>query len=433
MAAPTPFGYTGLSIIGLGTGRPPYNIRPEDVDEYSLRHFEQTPAMKKVLGINKKTGIKTRGVIAMTDHPILNMEKTAHMGYIHDTFVKEGIPMATTASRQAIEEAGIDMSEITHVVAATCTDTAHPGFDHWLIKSLGFKQPVERVLLHGTGCSGSLAAMRTASELALGHAARQKPARILCVALEIASTLIRAELDYVHNRQQTRIAATIFADGASALVVSNSVGRQAEPIYDIVGWHFDMIPDSDHELAFTGDDNGWHTVLTPAVPNLTGASVPPALKKFLKVLPCLPSEYKTPTDFDWAIHPGGAAILEGIESHLKLTKKHTRASWDYYANCGNTSSATLYSVLKMMTTPEMDAQAPGGRPKEYVIGAAFGPGITVELSMLKRNMNYKGRAAGLTGLHTPPETSMTAAEEEAEQRRLHTQGFGARSLHTMAI
>lgn len=212
--------------------------------------------MKKALKINKKTGIKTRGSLITIDHPVLNMDKTAHMGYIHDTFVKEGIPLATEASRQAIAEAGIDMSEITHVVAATCTDTSNPGYDHWLIKSLGIKQPVERVLLHGVGCGGSLAVMRTASQLALGHAARQKPARILCVTLEVITTLIRAELDYVHDRQETRIAATIFSDGASALVLSNSVGRQAEPIYDIIGWHFDMIPDSDNELGFTGDNNG---------------------------------------------------------------------------------------------------------------------------------------------------------------------------------
>lgn len=48
----------------------------------------------------------------------------------------------------------------------------------------------------------------------------------------------------------------------------------------------------------------------------------------------------------------------------------------------------------------MDALAPGGRVKDFVVGCAFGPGITVEMCMLKRVVDGVRR----TGMETPPET-----------------------------
>jgi type III polyketide synthase len=56
----------------------------------------------------------------------------------------------------------------------------------------------------------------------------------------------------------------------------------------------------------------------------------------------------------------------------------------------------------------MDALAPGGRVKDYVVGCAFGPGIAVEMCMLKRNMGVNG----ITGLQTPPETESEASRSE---------------------
>jgi len=97
------------------------------------------------------------------------------------------------------------------------------------------------------------------------------------------------------------------------------------------------------------------------------------------------------------MHPGGALILTGAEKALGITPEHMRASYDTYMNHGNSSSATIFAVLDRLRSKEMDVYAPGGRSKEYVVGCAFGPGITVEACMLRRNL-------GVTGLQTPPET-----------------------------
>jgi fungal type III polyketide synthase len=110
------------------------------------------------------------------------------------------------------------------------------------------------------------------------------------------------------------------------------------------------------------------------------------------------------------MHPGGATILSGAEKALKLTPEHMRASYDTYINHGNSSSATILSVLDRLRAKDMDAMAPGGRVKDYVVGCAFGPGIAVEMCMLKRNLATPSSA--ITGLQTPPETESEASRSD---------------------
>lgn len=151
------------------------------------------------------------------------------------------------------------MDEITHVVSTTCTNSANPGFDHYVIKQLGLKSGVERVLLHGIGCSGGLAAIRTACNLALGSSFRRKPARVLVIACEISSLLVRSELDSIDQDQAIRIGVCLFSDCASSIILSNGIGEDdgsRGPIYDILGWRHEILEDTDKDLGFDVDPLG---------------------------------------------------------------------------------------------------------------------------------------------------------------------------------
>ena len=364
--------------------------------------------MKKVLGINKFTGIDTRSSIGNSDHPLVNQPQAPTIAELHATFMSDGVPLAIEAARKAIAEARIDISQITHIVSTTCTDSANPGFDHFVAKGLGITHQVEKALLHGIGCSGGLATLRTAANLALGHTFRRKPARILCVALEISTTLARSELDSINELQETRVGACLFSDCASAVILSNGIGGQVEePVYQLLGWDHKIIPDTEGDLGFDVDPAGWKVVLSPRVPGLTAKMLAPSFSDLLESVPGLPTEYREAADFDWAMHPGGATILTGAERAMGISSEHMRASYDTYINRGNSSSATIFSVMNRLRSKEMDVLAPDGRVREYVVGCAFGPGISVETCMLKRNMNR-----GCSGLQTPPETDSEASRSE---------------------
>lgn len=111
---------------------------------------------------------------------------------------------------------------------------------------------------------------------------------------------------------------------------------------------------------------------------MASAAVNPAFRDLIKSLPELQNGSKPPTaaDFDWALHPGGSSIITGVEQAMNLTSDHLRASYETYMNYGNSSSATIISVLDRLRKID------GGR--ENVIACAFGPGIALEMMVLRR-------------------------------------------------
>lgn len=208
--------------------------------------------------INEYTGIDTRSAIGTIDHPLVNMDRAPNVAELSEMFMKEGVALAVTAAQKAIAEAGIDSSDITHVVSTTCTNSANPGFDHYVCKQLGISHTVEKILLHGIGCSGGLAALRTAANIAMGSSFRRRPARVLVIALEICSFLVRSEMDSIDELQETRIGITLFSDCASSLVLSNGLGSESdkEPVYELLGWEHRIIPDTEQDLGFDVDPLG---------------------------------------------------------------------------------------------------------------------------------------------------------------------------------
>lgn len=218
--------------------------------------------LKKVLSINRFTGIETRAAIGTVDHPLANQPNPPTITQLDDFFRKEGVRLSVNACRKAIKEWGGSVDEITHVISTTCTNSANPGFDHFVIKELGIKSSVEKILLHGVGCSGGLAAIRTAANTALGSSYRQKPARILVLACEISSLLVRSELESIDKDQTVRIGVCLFSDCASSVVLSNGIGDHvgSEPIYELLGWKHEVLEDTEHDLGFDIDPlGGWIT------------------------------------------------------------------------------------------------------------------------------------------------------------------------------
>jgi type III polyketide synthase len=98
------------------------------------------------------------------------------------------------------------------------------------------------------------------------------------------------------------------------------------------------------------------------------------------------------SNFDWAIHPGGATILQGARQALHLTDDHIRASLEVYQNYGNSSSPTVLIVL--------DKLRQMGEGRENVVATSFGPGLTIEMCMMKRCRHVATTPSSADGEHT---------------------------------
>lgn len=98
------------------------------------------------------------------------------------------------------------------------------------------------------------------------------------------------------------------------------------------------------------------------------------------------------SSFDWAIHPGGATILQGAKQALHLSDDHIRASLDVYQNYGNSSSPTVLIVLDKLRRM--------GQGRENVVATSFGPGLTVEMCMLRRCLHVAPTSTSRGSEHT---------------------------------
>jgi fungal type III polyketide synthase len=117
-------------------------------------------------------------------------------------------------------------------------------------------------------------------------------------------------------------------------------------------------------------------VLSQRVPKLASGAVPAMFDDLVSSIPELVDQSKfKASQYDWALHPGGATILSGIERVMNVKSELLRASYEIYMSHGNSSSATFFSVLNRLLE---------GETTQHIMGCAFGPGIAVEMAVLKR-------------------------------------------------
>ena len=165
-------------------------------------------------------------------------------------FREHAAQLAVQACRKAIREWGGQLRDITHTVAVTCTNAGSPGFDLDVVTLLGLQLNVDRTLLHGVGCAGGLAALRTAAPMA--RASGGRPANILIFACEIPSSQVTAELESAEHSAQASIGPALFSDGAAALMLCNGAAFSCShaAIHSLLDWTTMRVPDTEPMMAY---------------------------------------------------------------------------------------------------------------------------------------------------------------------------------------
>jgi predicted naringenin-chalcone synthase len=85
----------------------------------------------------------------------------------------EAAELAALAVGSALENAGCDADEITHLVTVSCSGFSAPGFDVGLIERLGMRRDVARTHVGFMGCHGALNGMRVAAAFAKARPANR--------------------------------------------------------------------------------------------------------------------------------------------------------------------------------------------------------------------------------------------------------------------
>lgn len=272
---------------------------------------------------------------------------------------RNALELALLAAQNCLARAGVAAREIDLLVTSSCTGVLLPSLSALLVAPLGLRSDVRRLPITELGCAGGAGALAQAH----AHVRAFPGSRVLVIAVELPTLTFQP----ADASPANLVASSLFGDGAAAVLVTSD--SSAAPI-EIVATHTELLPDSIGDMGFDLRDSGLHVVLSKHVPRIVAEHAPAVVRRFLA------RHELAPRDLAFVVlHPGGRKVLEALESGLELERSHTAAAWDVLRDHGNQSSAAVLFVLG-----ETLAR---GVPAGHGLLAAFGPGITVELALLR--------------------------------------------------
>jgi alkylresorcinol/alkylpyrone synthase len=277
-------------------------------------------------------------------------------------------------TRACLARAARPAEEIDLIVSVSCTGVMIPSVDAFLLDSLGMRRDVVRLPITELGCVGGAASVARANDYLRAH----PRARALVLAIELPSlSLQRRDLS-----MDNLVASALFGDGAAAVLMAGDDTPEAKAAAGGAGPRGDPVrvvetacytrPTSTDALGFDLHEDGFHAVLAKQVPANVRVDLHEQVRRLTDRASVDPRALSA-----FVLHPGGKRILGAAEEALGLTRAHTQPSWDVMRDHGNQSSASVLFVL--------DRWVNGRRPARGTLGvmAAFGPGLTTELSLLE--------------------------------------------------
>ncbi|GAB3849337.1 type III polyketide synthase [Nesterenkonia populi] len=281
---------------------------------------------------------------------------TPGTGTRNEMYRRQAPPLAREAAHSALQEARIGEADITHLITVSCTGFFAPGIDYHLIRDLGLPTSVERSHLGFMGCAAAIPALRQAAQITDSHPG----AVVLIVSVELCSLHIRSSSD-----PEQIVAASVFADGAAAAVVTADTGRGRSGGLSMDHFTTALTEEGEADMVWTIGDQGFDMRLSAEVPRIIGREIRAAVDRLV-------GSAEAPQT--WAVHPGGRSVLDRVEKGLGLGPDALQPSRAVLSDYGNMSSATILFILRRIM------QDPA--PRAPIAALAFGPGLTVESALL---------------------------------------------------
>ncbi len=346
---------TPVTLLSLATATPPNVIRQNDAlataRELMAHEFRDFERMRSVFA---NAGIAERQLARPVEwylQPRDFTERTA-------VYLEVALDLFVIAAERALAEASLDADAIDTIVTVSSTGIATPSLEARAMAGMGFRSDVVRVPVFGLGCAGGVSGLGLAAKLA-----RATPgSTVLFVTVELCSLALRT----ADVGKADIVAAALFGDGAAACVVKSG----DEGFVQISGSAEKTWPDTLDIMGWKIESSGFGVVLHRAIPSFAKRHFQEAMEQMLA------PQGLVIGDVDRFIcHPGGAKVVDAIESAFALNQgslDHERAILRQH---GNMSAPTALFVL--------DRVREGGLLPLSVL-TALGPGFTASTVTLKR-------------------------------------------------
>lgn len=344
-----------VKLSSIATAVPEHVIRQSDAIAVATDLYgSKLHGFKRLATVFENTGIRERHSV----RPLSWFYEPHGWQDRMDAFVEGASQLFIDVASRAIEQAGLKARDIDCVVVASTTGFTTPSIEARVASRMGFRTDIVRVPLFGLGCAAGVSGFTIASRLA---EARPKT-NVLFVAIELCSLAFRLDKPTPVNV----VASALFGDGAAACVLAHD--GDALATVETTGEH--LFKDSLDVMGWSVDDTGLGIVLAQSLPPFVRSHVGPALEGILT------RNGLRLSDIDrFVFHPGGAKVLDALESALSLGQGTLNDEREVLAQYGNMSSPTVLFVL--------DRAVRTGLPdRSAMIG--MGPGFSASCVTLRR-------------------------------------------------
>ncbi|XP_039123236.1 chalcone synthase 2-like [Dioscorea cayenensis subsp. rotundata] len=368
------------TILAIGTANPPNVIDQSTYPDYYFRvtNSEHKQDLKnKFRRICERSTVKKRYTYLTEDilkeNPNMCIYKAPSTDVRQEITVSAVPELASMAAVKALEEWGRPSSEITHLVFCAMTGADMPGADYQLLKLLGLSHTINRTMLYSLGCYAGGTVLRIAKDIAENN----KGARVLVVSSEIMTQVFRGP-DEAHF--DSLIGEAIFGDGAAALVVgADPIMDVEKPVFEIGFAMQAVLPDSEGSVEGHYGYAGLTFHLQNKLPHVVAKNIEKSLKQVFE-----PVGVTDWNELFYIVHPGGPAILDKTEEELKLSQGKLRTTRQVLSEYGNMSSATVLFIMDEMRKRSVEeGKGSTGEGHELGVLLGFGPGLTMELVVLR--------------------------------------------------
>lgn len=267
--------------------------------------------------------------------------------------------LAPEMLKKAVEDAADESlrQRLTHVVTVCSSGIATPTLECLIAPDLGIPASARRVPVFGLGCAGGAAGLAIARDLACSS----PDACVLLLVIELTSLTLMTE----DASRRNFVACALFGDGAAAAVIG--APTKSHPSLATLGPSVTkLIPDTLDLMGWEVEEGGWRVVFSPRIPAV--------VRRQVKELVDEATDGERPAYF--ALHPGGAKVIDAYEQSLELDGHDLRFSQGVLSDHGNMSAATVLFVLeRLLKDPK--------RPAGSAVMTAFGPGFSAEAMSLQ--------------------------------------------------
>jgi len=357
-----------MRIASVGTAFPPHRYPQAVITEALKERMQDKLAMPDIMDrLHGNCGVDYRHIM----FPLDTLGTISGFGPSNDAWIKGALELGQEAIEKALDQAGIEVSDISAIFFTSVTGIACPSIDARLVNLMGFPKNIKRTPIFGLGCVAGAAGISRAADYVRAYPDQYA----ILLSVELCSLTWQED----DASMAAIVASGLFGDGAAAVVLAGEQTPHGmrptsvqEPCPRVVATKSTFYPNTEHLMGWNINESGFNIVLSAEVPDLVNNELLNTVESFLEE-----NDMQMGQICSYIFHSGGPKVLKAMESSLNLPHGALSASWNSLRQRGNLSSASVLTVMQ-----DFLHNRPGS-PGCYSMIGAMGPAFCSELLLLQ--------------------------------------------------